>query len=70
MTSISKIFTILNQDPNAVKLLAELNQAAARTGATAKEYEKAREIIVLLAIYQNPQAMQVLSNAVWKQMQA
>jgi hypothetical protein len=65
-----EIINILNQDPKAIKLLTELNQVAARTGATAKEYEKAREIIVLLSIYRNPQAMQALSDAVWKQLQA
>jgi hypothetical protein len=65
-----EIINILNRDHNALKLLAELNQAAARTGATVKEYEKAREIIVLLSIYRNPQAMQVLSDAVWEQLQA
>jgi hypothetical protein len=67
---MQEIINILNQDPEAIKLLARLNQVAARTGATAKEYEKAREIIVLLSIYRNPQAMQALSDAVWKQLQA
>jgi Tfp pilus assembly protein PilZ len=67
---MQEIINILNRDPNAIKLLKELNQAAARTGATVKEYEKAREIIVLLSIYRNPQAMQVLSEVIWEQIQA
>lgn len=65
----TEIMNILNRDKKARNLLQKLNEKAAEFDISDAEYEKAREIVLLAAIYQNDEAMQLLSDETWKRLQ-
>ena len=68
-TTSAEIINILNRDKKARNLLQKLNEKAAEFDISDAEYEKAREIVLLAAIYQNDEAMQLLSDETWKRLQ-
>lgn len=63
---IKKITEILDQDPKALELLKSFKEAAIKYNANPKEYDAAMEVCLLLAIHQNKDAFQELSNQVWE----
>ena len=65
----AEIINIINRDKKARNLLQKLNQKAAEFNLSDAEYSKAREIVLLAAIYQSEEAMQLLSDETWKILQ-
>lgn len=64
-----QIFDILNQDEDAKRLLRELNQISVKYDASEQDYAHARELILMLAIYKNKEAMEIMSNEVYETIQ-
>jgi hypothetical protein len=68
-TTSAEIINILNRDKKARNILQKLNQKATEFNLSDAEYSKAREIVLLAAIYQSDEAMQLLSDETWKRLQ-
>lgn len=65
MDITTQLFNVLNNDPESMKLLNSLNEAAKKHNATEEEYLKAREMILLAAILQNKTAFNMLADHVY-----
>ncbi len=65
MDITTQIFNVLNNDPESMKLLNSLNEAAKKHNVTEEEYLKAREMILLAAVLQNKTAFNMLADYVY-----
>ena len=65
MDITTQIFNVLNNDPESMKLLNSLNEAAKNHNVTEEEYLKARELILLAAVLQNKTAFNMLADYVY-----
>ena len=65
MDITTQIFNVLNNDPESMKLLNSLNEAAKKHNVTEEEYLKAREMIFLAAVLQNKTAFNMLADYVY-----
>lgn len=65
----SKIIEILNNDPEARGFMEIAKRAAIRTGVTPEEWEKAKEVLLPMAILKSKAAFKELSNQVWSELQ-
>jgi len=65
MDITTQIFNVLNNDPESMKLLDSLNEAAKKHNATKEDYLRAREMILLAAILQNKTAFNMLADYVY-----
>ena len=65
MDITTQLFNVLNNDPESMKLLKSLDEAAKKHNATKEEYLKAREMILLAAVLQNKTAFNMLADYVF-----
>lgn len=65
MDITTQMFNVLNNDPESMKLLNSLNEAAKKHNVTEEEYLKAREMIFLAAVLQNKIALNMLADYVY-----
>ena len=69
MKTSDKIIEILKSDPQAQTMINKLNlMADATPGLTKAQYIGMREFTLMLAMANNPEAMKVMSDSCWNQL--
>jgi len=68
MQTSDKIIEILKNDPEANKMMAKLNNIANEAHLSKEEYLKLREFTLLSAMYLNPEAMKVMADSCFRQL--
>jgi len=66
MEMSAKIIGMLNEDTKARALLETFNAKAREKGLSNDEYAKAREVVLLMAMYQNKEVMAEMANEIWE----
>ena len=61
-----KVIEMLNNDPKARKLLGEYKRAAKKHNATEAEYEAGLEIITMVAVIGNEEALSLMAEETYK----
>lgn len=62
-----KIMIALNNDKEAKRNLADLNEAAKKYNVSDTDYEKARELIIMASIHNCPEAMEIMAESAFNQ---
>lgn len=61
------IIEVLNQNPQAKKLLGTFEKAAEAQNFTPEEYQETRKTVFMLAMAMTPEAMEIMAGEVWEE---
>ncbi|OMI07729.1 hypothetical protein BVL54_20130 [Bacillus paralicheniformis] len=67
MNVSQQIIDILNKDEKAKKLLKEFNRTAREQCLNDEVYALSREVVLLLCMKQNEDAMKLMSDELWEE---
>lgn len=68
MNVSAKIIDVLNKDEKARKILSRFNEKAREEGIEGEDYDKAREVILMLCIKNNAEAMDMMAREVYNEL--
>lgn len=65
--SSTEIIETLRNDKRACELLGAFHTAAIKTNLSPEEYDKARDIVLMMAMSQNKEAMRIMSDSIYNE---
>ncbi|MEC0237773.1 hypothetical protein P4H71_25995 [Paenibacillus kribbensis] len=65
-----RVIEILNSDERACRLMQRFETAAVEAGMIGSEYEEARKTVLMMAIAGNTEAMAIMADEVYEEVNA